>query len=67
MIEPEPRIDQPIEHIETICSVCGQDIYEGEKWGEFRGNTICSDCMEDEWRELSIEEKFYKLGYYVRG
>lgn len=48
------------------CSVCGQGIMSCEAYGECDGKVICSDCINEEWEELTDEEKFESMGYNVR-
>jgi hypothetical protein len=49
-----------------LCGVCGEVIQIGEYYGEFSGKSVCSDCLEDEWQELTVQEKADKLGYNAK-
>ena len=46
-----------------ICDTCKDEIQPNETYGECDGRLICSDCIEDEWKELTAKEKFVALGY----
>lgn len=45
------------------CDTCKEVIQPGETYGEWDGRKACSDCIEDEWKELTASEKFVALGY----
>ena len=48
----------------AVCSKCKGEIYLYEEYGEDReGKVICSDCVEDEWKNLSLAEKLDVFGY----
>lgn len=49
-----------------ICDTCKDVIQPGETYGECDGRLICTDCIEDEWKELTASEKFMHLGYLVK-
>lgn len=54
--------DTPI----AVCRKCKGDIYLEEVYGEDDdGNAICSDCIKDMWRDLSVAEQFEVFGYYA--
>jgi formylmethanofuran dehydrogenase subunit E len=46
-----------------LCDTCKEAVQPGEHYGEFDGRIICTDCIEDEWKELTASEKFERLGY----
>ena len=46
-----------------ICDTCKDEISSHEIYGERDGHIICTDCIEDEWKELTAKEKFERLGY----
>lgn len=46
-----------------ICDTCKDEISPHEIHGECDGRIICTDCIEDEWKELTAQEKFVALGY----
>ena len=46
-----------------ICDTCKDEISSHEIHGECDGRIICTDCIEDEWKELTAQEKFVALGY----
>ena len=56
-----PKLYKPL-----LCDTCKDVIQPGEYYGECDGRLICSDCIEDEWKELTVQEKADKLGYDVR-
>ncbi|MBQ1729516.1 MAG: hypothetical protein IIZ91_05625 [Oscillospiraceae bacterium] len=59
----EPREEKPV----RICRRCGGEIWAWEEFGEDgEGRAVCSDCAEDEWRELLPGEKLELLGYETR-
>lgn len=53
-----PKPNKPI-----LCDTCKEVIQPGEYYGDCDGRLICSDCIEDEWKELTASEKFVALGY----
>lgn len=57
------RTGYPTQHKPLLCDTCKDVIQPGETYGECDGRLICSDCIEDEWKELTASEKFGKLGY----
>ena len=46
-----------------LCDACKEVIQPDETYGECDGRKTCSDCIEDEWKELTAREKFVALGY----
>lgn len=46
-----------------LCDTCKEVIQPNEYYGEFNGKTICNDCVEEEWRDLTDEERIVRLGY----
>lgn len=46
-----------------LCDTCKGNISSHEIHGECDGRIICTDCIEDEWKELTAGEKFERLGY----
>ena len=57
------RTGYPAPHKPLLCDTCKEVIQTGEYYGEYDGRIICSDCIEDEWKELTAQEKFVALGY----
>ena len=53
-----PELYKPL-----LCDTCKDVIQTGEYYGECDGRIICTDCIEDEWKELTAKEKFERLGY----
>lgn len=53
-----PKLYKPL-----ICDTCKDEISSREIHGECDGRIICTDCIEDEWKELTTSEKFVALGY----
>ena len=47
------------------CDRCGCELYIGDAYGELSGETVCADCADGEWRELTADEKLELLGYDV--
>ncbi len=45
------------------CHRCGYILRSGELFGACSGRSLCADCADDEWRELTAEEKLSLLGY----
>lgn len=54
---PEPRLEPPDLFRKITCSRCGRVISETETYGEFREETICSDCAEVEFLRLTTRER----------
>lgn len=46
-----------------LCDTCTYTIRQWDDYGECDGRIICADCIEDEWKELTAQEKFVALGY----
>ena len=49
------------------CSRCSGEIYSWEEYGVWAGETVCRECLLQEWEELTWEEKFRVMGYFPRG
>lgn len=47
------------------CSGCLEEMTENDVYGRCGGKTLCALCADDEWGELSGEEKLELLGYEV--
>lgn len=45
-----------------ITAGCGCEVYEGETIFSYDGGTLCPDCMEAIFDEMSLEEKAELLG-----
>lgn len=45
-----------------ITADCGCEIYEGEEMYEWDGKTLCSDCFDDKFSEMTRREKAALLG-----
>lgn len=45
-----------------IKAGCGCEVYEGETIFSYDGGTLCPDCMEAIFDEMSLEEKAELLG-----
>ena len=45
-----------------ICSFCKGTIYEGERYLDFDGDSICPECVD----EMRAKEVFNLFGYYFR-
>ena len=41
---------------------CEHEVYEGEPLFEWEGKSICPDCMESKFNDLSVFEKAALLG-----
>lgn len=56
---------EPVEAGDTgiRCRRCGERILKDELFGVCGGTALCELCLEDEWRELTAEEKFEMLGF----
>jgi len=61
------RDGEPIHSHEPqkICSRCDYPIEPGKHYGECNGKILCVECIDDELKELTAQEKFDKLGYNV--
>ena len=57
------RTGYPTQHKPLLCDTCKEVIQTGEYYGECDGRITCTDCIEDEWKELTAKEKFERLGY----
>lgn len=58
---PEPPIDPPEDR--SVTADCGHEVYEGENLFEWEGGrTLCPDCMEEKFDELTLPEKAALLG-----
>lgn len=45
-----------------LTAACGHEVYPGENMFEWEDKTLCPDCLEDKFSELSIEEKADLMG-----
>lgn len=59
MEPPEP------EETGEVCYKCLTRLREGELFGVCGGKVLCGECADEEWSELSQEEKLEILGYEV--
>ena len=62
MYTPEPPVTPP-ENDLYIYADCGHEVYEGEivsEWDD--GATLCPECMEDKFEELTLPEKAALMG-----
>ena len=50
-----------------FCDTCGEEIYDGELYGQRDGQVMCLECANNKWYGLSAAEKFEFLGYDVGG
>lgn len=47
-----------------IIAGCGHEVYRGERtYSEVDGKTLCPDCVEDNFRRLTVDEKARAIGY----
>ena len=60
MLEPERRLSPRGDKF--VFAECGHEVYEGERIYEWEPGTLCPDCMEDRFSELSTQEKAELLG-----
>lgn len=67
LLNCEPRINPPEDRAIAICAECGQEIYDGEIYGQLGGECCCRDCIRDVFEALTEEERFERLGYSVEG
>jgi len=51
----------------AFCDTCGEEIYDGELYGQRDGLVLCFECANNKWYGLSAAEKFEFLGYDVEG
>lgn len=59
---PEPPLD-PTDDGLFITADCGHEVFEDEELFEWEnGKTLCPDCLEDKFRELSILERADLMG-----
>jgi hypothetical protein len=62
MKTPEPPVLPP-EDTRYIIADCLHEVYEGERLYDWEdGATLCPECMEDKFSELSTREKAALLG-----
>jgi hypothetical protein len=62
MKTPEPPVTPP-EDTRYVIADCGHEVYEGEAlYDRDDGGTLCPDCMEDKFAELSTAEKAELIG-----
>ena len=58
---PDIRLEPPEEFY--IEAGCGHEVYEGEELYEWAGGlTLCPDCMEEKFDDLTLHEKAELLG-----
>jgi hypothetical protein len=57
---PEPPLNPP--EPECVTADCGHEVYDGEDIYSFERETLCPDCMEERFNELSTREKAELLG-----
>ncbi len=59
---PEQSIEPPDDG-SYMTAGCGHEVYEGEEIFEWEnGATLCAECLEDRFLELSLEERAELLG-----
>ena len=59
---PEPNMEPPDDTPHVIAS-CGHEVYNGEELFEWEdGKTLCPDCMEDKFKEMSLIDRAELLG-----
>ncbi len=59
---PEPPVVPP-DSEKYITAGCGHEIYDGEEVFEWEdGQTLCADCLEDRFMQLSLAERAELLG-----
>ena len=58
-------LEKGYEEPNIVCKVCRGSISGGEYFGSCNGQYVCCDCLDDEFRELSIPEKIECLGMEV--
>ncbi len=47
-----------------IIAGCGHEVYSGERtYADAEGKRLCPDCVEDEFRKLTVDQKARALGY----
>lgn len=59
---PEPPLE-PHDNDGYVTAGCGHELFEGEdlyEWDD--GQTLCADCLEDRFCEMSLAEKAVLLG-----
>lgn len=62
MYVPEPPVLPP-EDVSYVTAGCGHEVYEGEELFEWEnGATLCPDCLEDRFMEMSLTERAELLG-----
>ena len=59
---PEPPLEPPEEEILCRCGICDGEIYPGEIYGLGEEGAVCTDCLEESWRSLSVSERFLCMG-----
>jgi len=61
---PERRLTPPETMPLCRCRCCLGDIWPGEVFGLGpEGRAVCIDCVTDEWRSLTAEERCRVMGY----
>ena len=62
MYAPEPPAEPP-DNARYITAGCGHEIYEGDEIFEWEnGQTLCGECLEDRFLEMSRGERAELLG-----
>ncbi len=59
---PEPPVDAPDDG-RFVTAGCGHEVFEGEElydWDD--GQTLCADCLDERFSELSLNERAELLG-----
>lgn len=61
---PEPTVEPPEPEVVARCCECGGDIYSGETCAcAVRcDGFICQYCIDDMWRDQTLDEKIELLG-----
>lgn len=45
-----------------VTAGCGCEVHEGEELYEWENKTLCPDCMEEKFNEMTLQEKAALLG-----
>ncbi|MDR3278834.1 MAG: hypothetical protein LBT12_08670 [Oscillospiraceae bacterium] len=61
MVTPEPPAEPP-EDTRYAVADCGHEVYEGESLYDWEDETLCPECVEDKFSELTTEEKARLMG-----
>lgn len=51
----------------VTCCKCRTQLMTGELYGVLDGRVLCGQCVDEEWMELTAEEKLEILGFEVEG